>query len=286
MGYIVGLNIAVLVFLGGALNWMVAIPIVSAMKGAAGDASALDTAWNIWSTETRYIGVGSMVVGGLWALIQLRKSLIHGIKSGLEAYKKMRAGGVVEDRTEKDTPMQWVGIAFVLSVIPLFGLFWKFTGDIGISAFMAIAMLVAGFLFSAVASYMAGLVGSSNNPISGVTIATILTSSFLLLVFWGKDNPQGAAAAILIGAVVCCAAAIGGDNMQDLKAGRLVGATPYKQQIMQAVGVLSAALVMAPSLGDQADGFTEGEELRQAEVLFCEGTILLRIGPGQRQSKL
>ncbi len=112
---------------------------------------------------------------------------------------------------------------------------------------MTLVMIVAGFLFSAVAGYMAGIVGSSNNPVSGITIATILFASLLLLWLTGP-TADAAAAAILIGAVVCCAAAIAGDNMQDLKAGYLLGATPWKQQLMQGVGVVSAALVIAPIL--------------------------------------
>jgi len=119
---------------------------------------------------------------------------------------------------------------------------------VSISLPMAVVMLVAGFLFSAVAGYMAGLVGSSNNPISGITIATIVVASLLLLVLMGRNAKNGPAAAIIIGSVVCCAAAIAGDNMQDLKAGRIVGATPWKQQVMQMVGTLSGALVMAPVL--------------------------------------
>ncbi len=144
--------------------------------------------------------------------------------------------------------MQWVGIALVVSSVPILALFVTFTDNVGVGALMAVVMLVAGFLFSAVAAQMAGLVGSSNNPISGVTIATILTSSLLLLALLGTQSLIGPAAAILIGATVACAAAIAGDNMQDLKAGRIVGATPYKQQIMQFVGVIAAALVMAPVL--------------------------------------
>ena len=134
-----------------------------------------------------------------------------------------------------------------MSVVPLFLIFNYFTGNVMTSAFMALVMLVAGFLFSAVAGYMAGLVGSSNNPISGVTIATILTSALLLLAM-GTSSTIGPAAAIFIGAVVCCGAAIAGDNMQDLKAGHVLGATPRKQQIMQAIGVAAAAVVMAPIL--------------------------------------
>jgi uncharacterized oligopeptide transporter (OPT) family protein len=275
VGYIVGINIAVLVFLGGAINWFVAIPMVAAdtpwpvyevVDSSAGEpewhvfaveagdptigesVEATDWAHRIWSKRTRYLGVGAMIVGGLWALLRLWKSLITGIASGFRAYREMKADGAVEvARTERDTPMQWVSLALVLCVVPLFFVFNMATGNPGVSLFMALAMLVAGFLFSAVASYMAGLVGSSNNPISGVTIATILTSA-LLLVALKTDPVIGPSAAILIGAVVCCAAAIGGDNMQDLKAGRLLGATPYKQQILQMVGVIAAAFVMAPIL--------------------------------------
>ena len=249
VGYIVGLNIAVLIFVGGALNWWIAIPILAKMQGVPEGVTAVEAAGEMWSSQTRYLGVGAMVVGGLWALIRLRRSLVDGIRSGMEAYRRMRSsGGGNVDRTEQDTPMQWVGVALIVSLLPLFMIFWYFTKDFWVSAVMAVLMMVAGFLFSAVAAYMAGLVGSSNNPISGVTIATILTSALLLFAMLGSDSPIGPAAAILIGGVVCCAAAIAGDNLQDLKAGRLVGATPYKQQIMQGVGVISAAFVMAPVL--------------------------------------
>jgi putative OPT family oligopeptide transporter len=144
--------------------------------------------------------------------------------------------------------MPWVGAALLVAAVPLGATFIYFTGSFGIGLFMALVMLIAGFLFSAVAGYMAGLVGSSNNPISGVTIATILTAALLLVLLMGAGNPAGPAAAILIGATVACAAAIAGDNMQDLKAGRILGATPVKQQIMQIVGVLGSAFVMAPVL--------------------------------------
>jgi len=248
VGYIVGINIAVLVFLGGALNWLVVVPIYAANHPWPADATALEWAGEIWSTRTRYIGVGAMVVGGLWALLRLWKSLVAGIASSVRAYREARIAGTDSiPRTERDAPIQWVGVALMVSVIPLFFVFNQVTGHVGIALFMSVVMLVAGFLFSAVAAYMAGLVGSSNNPISGVTIATLLMSS-LLLLWLGTDSATGPAAAILIGAVVCCACAIGGDNMQDLKAGQILGATPRKQQIMQVVGVIAAAFVMAPIL--------------------------------------
>jgi putative OPT family oligopeptide transporter len=117
-----------------------------------------------------------------------------------------------------------------------------------IGLLMTIVMALAAFLFSSVAAYMAGLVGSSSNPVSGVTIATIMVAALLLVLFMGPGHPAGPAAALVIGAVVCCAAAMGGDNLQDLKTGHLVGSTPWKQQIMQVVGVLTGALILVPVL--------------------------------------
>jgi len=248
VGYIVGLNIAILIFLGGVANWYIAIPICAAFSDAAANGNAVDRAYNIWSSQTRYIGVGAMLIGGLWTIFKMRGSLLSGIKSGLKAYRTMTHEQVEIERTEKDMPMKWVLILIIGSIIPLFLVYQLFVMKISVSLPMAVVMLIAGFLFSAVAGYMAGLVGSSNNPISGITIATIVVSSLLLLVLMGKGAENGPAAAIIIGSVVCCAAAIAGDNMQDLKAGRLVGATPWKQQVMQIVGTLAGAIVIAPVL--------------------------------------
>ncbi len=253
VGYIVGINIAVLVFIGGAMNWLVAIPIFAAFNPwpmVNGEPmAAVDWAGQIWSSQTRYLGVGSMVIGGLWALINLRSSIIKGIKSSMKTYKHGAASAISDvPRTERDTPIKWVAIALIISLLPIFALYVYMIQSAVPSILMAVIMLIAGFLFSAVAAYMAGLVGSSNNPISGVTIATILFSSLLLLALLGTGSIKGPAAAIFIGAVVACAAAIGGDNLQDLKAGYLVGATPWKQQVMQMVGVITAAFVLGPVL--------------------------------------
>lgn len=249
VGYIVGLNIAVLIFIGGALNWLVAIPILVAIKGApvGGGMSAADLAGQLWSTQTRYLGVGAMVVGGLWALLRMRGSLFSGVTSGLAAYREMKEGKE-RDRIDRDMPMQWVLIAIVLSIVPLYFLYHFLIGRASVSITMAVIMVVAGFLFSAVSGYMTGLVGSSNNPISGVTIATLLFAALIILGLFGRELEHGPAAAILIAAVVACAAAIAGDNLHDLKTGYLVGATPWKQQVMLIVGTLVSALVMAPVL--------------------------------------
>jgi putative OPT family oligopeptide transporter len=274
VGYIVGLNIAVLVFAGGLISWLFGIPIYmavaepEALRAIVGDASGYDAAAAVWSARIRYMGVGAMATGGLWALIALVKPIRDGVRSSLRAVREAKSGEPDDvPRTERDTPITIVMAGTLILALPIFVVFWYVVdpGELGIGSGLRLGTvavgvvfaLVAGFLFSSVAGYMAGLVGSSNNPISGVTIATVLSFSLILLGLLGStidfqvdtDKAVAAAAiAILVGGVVCCAAAIAGDNMQDLKAGHIVGATPYKQQIMQIVGVAAAAIVIAPVL--------------------------------------
>ena len=249
VGYIVGLNISFLVFLGGVISWYVGIPLYILLRGAPEELSTIQIGGEIWSSHIRYLGVGAMIVGGLWALVGLRSALGQSFESAVEAFKKGRKILSTASRTELDTSMSWVMIGIGVMTVPIFFIYLTIIKDIPITLFMSLIMIVAGFLFSAVAGYMAGLVGSSNNPISGVTIATILTTALLLLLIMGTSAPaKGAAGAILVGAIVCCAAAIAGDNMQDLKAGHILGSTPRNQQIMQIVGVVSGALFIAPIL--------------------------------------
>ncbi len=298
VGYIVGLNIAVLIFLGGALNWMVAIPICTSLDSVIDmlpkdlDLTALRTpekapefAKLIWATFTRYIGVGGMVVGGIWTIFKMRNSLLGGITSGLKAYRKDDSGQSQSQdipSEEKDMPMNWVLFLILGSIVPIFLLYQNATGHLTISLTMSIIMVIAGFVFSAVAGYMAGLVGSSNNPISGITIATVLFSSLLLLLMGLSTETNGPVAAIIIGAVVCCAAAIAGDNMQDLKAGHILKATPWKQQVMQMVGTVSAAFFIAPILNLmlKAYGFA-GHSSAQANPLAApQATLMQSVADG------
>ena len=255
VGYIVGLNIGLVVVSGGILSWNIAIPIYSTffladnpeLAQAAESLDAEAVAGLLWSRQIRYLGVGTMLVGGLWALVSLRKSLLSGVKSGLAA-ARASAAGVVIAHTEQDLPMKSVLIGIVLFTLPLWALYQTIVGSLGVSLPMTIIMVVAGFLFCSVSAYMAGLVGTSNNPVSGITIATILFAAVVLLGLMGPEAEKGPVAAIMIGAVVCCAACIAGDNLQDLKAGYIVGATPWKQQVMLAIGTVASAVVMAPVL--------------------------------------
>ena len=254
VGYIVGLNVGIVVLSGSILSWHIAIPIYNAffldgntaLAAQVAGKDAADTAFAIWNSQIRYLGVGCMLVGGAWTLFSLRKSLVSGIKSGLAAARKGTDGVIAE--TDRDLPMKWMLVALVAFVVPLAVLYHAIVQSWGVGITMTIIMIVAGFLFVSVSGYLAGLVGSSNNPVSGITIATILFASVVLLMLLGRDSQIGAVAAIMIGAVVCCAAAVGGDNLQDLKTGYLVGATPWKQQVMLAIGAFSCALIMAPVL--------------------------------------
>ena len=288
VGYIVGLNIGIVVVAGGLISWSLAMPIYAVffldgnpeLAAAIADLDAEAAAFEIWGAEIRYLGVGAMLIGGLWTLFVLRKSILSGVKSGLAA---TRAGAArVLAHTERDLPMKPVLIGIVLFALPLFVLYQAIVMSFAVSVPMAIIMIVAGFLFSSVSAYMAGIVGSSNNPVSGITIATILFASLVLIVLMGRGNALGPVAAIMIGAVVCCAAAVAGDNLQDLKAGQLVGATPWRQQVMLAIGAVSCALIMAPVLNLLATAYGIGVPSAEhpEPLLAPQATLMASVAQG------
>lgn len=294
VGYIVGLNIGIVVFAGGFIGWNIGIPLytnfflesdpqmmqalIASCGGIGGDAEC--AAGLIWSEQIRYLGVGAMLIGGVWTLISLRNSLFSGMRSGMSA---ARSGTTTKlPHTEQDIPMKFIGIGLILFTLPLLALYQTIVGQWHVSIPMTVIMIVAGFLFVSVSAYMAGLVGSSNNPVSGITIATILFAALVLVLLLGRDSEIGAVAAIMIGAVVCCAACIGGDNLQDLKAGYIVGATPWKQQVMLAIGAVSSALVMAPVLNILAKAYGIGvvSELHPNPLLAPQATLMASVAKG------
>ncbi len=288
VGYILGLNVGIVIVAGSVISWNIVIPLYGALflphnlplaQSVAG-LGAGDAAGVLWSHHIRYLGVGAMLVGGVWTLIKLRKSLLSGVRSGL-AVKRPGAGETVAP-TEQDLPMRWILLGIVLFTVPLWFLYQSIVGSLAVSLPMTVIMIVAGFLFCSVSAYMAGLVGSSNNPVSGITIATILFAAVVLLVLMGPDNARGPVAAIMIGAVVCCAACIAGDNLQDLKAGYLIGATPWKQQVMLAIGAASCALIMAPILNLLASAYGIGvpSALHPKPLLAPQATLMASVAKG------
>jgi len=228
---------------------MVLMPAYGLFNGLPPDRTGLAAAMAIWSGQIRYVGIGAMLTGGLWTLVTLREPVWKSLQTLRDSYRarSSRSNAVIA-RTEQDASLLWIVVPFGLSLLPMAWIYSTVVNSPPIGFLMTIVMALAAFLFSSVAAYMAGLVGSSSNPVSGVTIATIMMASLLLVLFMGAGHPAGPAAALVIGAVVCCAAAMGGDNLQDLKTGHLVGATPWKQQVMQVVGVLTGAVVLVPVL--------------------------------------
>jgi putative OPT family oligopeptide transporter len=287
VGFIVGFNIGCLMLSGGALSWWVFIPFYNTflidgnpdLAALIAGMSAEDAAYTLWSRQIRYIGVGAMLIGGLWSLWSLRKSLLSGVRTGLA----LKAGAGAEvPHTERDLPMAAIMSGIVLFVLPLFALYYAVVDSLGIAFGMAVIMVVAGFVFSSVSGYMAGLVGSSNNPVSGITISTILFASLVLLAIMGRGSTVGPVAAIMIGAVICNAAAIAGDNLQDLKAGQLVGATPWRQQVMLGVGALASAAVMAPVLNLLLEAYGIGTPAREGVNALAapQATLMASVASG------
>ncbi len=286
VGYIVGLNIGVLMLSGGVLSWWVFIPVYNTfffdhdpvLAASLAGAGAEEAAYLIWSAQVRYIGVGAMLVGGLWSLWTLRGSLLSGVRSGLG----MQGARRDVPHTERDLPMSLILAGVVLFVLPLFALYAVVVDSLGIALAMAVIMVVAGFVFSSVSGYMAGLVGSSNNPVSGITISTILFASLVLLAFLGPGSTIGPVAAVMIGAVICNSAAIAGDNLQDLKAGQIVGATPWRQQVMLAIGAVSSAAVMAPVLNLLLEAYGIGTPAREGVTALPapQATLMASVAKG------
>ncbi len=262
VGYICGPKISSYMFAGGILSWLVLIPLI-VLFGAEltlspgsvpiGELYAAGGAGAIWGTYIRYIGAGALAAGGIISLI---KSLPLIIKTFGQAMKGMLGSKAVSTgRTSKDLNMAVILIAILLLTL----LIWLVPA-IPITLLGAVIVVVFGFFFAAVSSRMVGIVGSSNNPVSGMAIATLLIAA-LLLKATGSGGISGMQSAIAIGSVICIISAIAGDTSQDLKTGYLLGATPKKQQISELIGVVAAALAIGATLYllDSAWGFGSDE---------------------------
>ena len=263
VGMIVRLHVAALVFLGGAIGWLVALPFLSAGLPSPDDSGSphpIDTAYTVWSQQVRYLGVGAMLVGGLAAVVRVRHGLALAVRA-LTRSASAAAGPAANAR--EDLPPVWL-IGLTLACVALIGVvYFRFTGRLDVSLAATAIMLIAAFFFTAVASYIVGLVGNSNSPVSGMTITTVLFTGALLLVF-GFTGTAGMVATLGVAAIVCCTACTAGDVCNDLKTGALVGATPRRQQLMQLAGVAVAAGIMTPVLQllhDHTPGGIGGKEL-------------------------
>ena len=259
VGFIVRLNIAILIFIGGALSWLIGIPILG--NGLEYAANPLDGAWNIWSTKIRYIGVGAMVIGGLSSIYKVRNGLVDAIK----VLKSSNSSSSIQAQlgSQRNISSKSINILSTIAIILVGSVYYYITQNVGIALLTTFIMVIMAFFFTAVASYIVGLVGNSNSPVSGMTITAVLFTGGLLYIF-GFSGTEGMVATLGVAAIVCCAACTSGDVCNDLKTGQIVGASPYRQQIMQIIGVGVASLVMAPImqlLHENTPGGIGGREL-------------------------
>ena len=262
VGFICGPRIASYMFAGGLLSWMVIIPLIVLFGSeivlypgtvSIGEMFAESGASGIWSTYIRYIGAGALAAGGIISLI---KSLPLIVKTFAGAMKSISgAGASSNERTAQDINIKIVIIAILVLTL----LVWLIPA-IPVSLLGAFIVVIFGFFFATVSSRMVGLVGSSNNPVSGMAIATLLIATLILKVT-GAEGAAGMASAIAIGSIICIVSAIAGDTSQDLKTGYILGATPKKQQIGEILGVTAAALAIGGTLYilDSAWGFGSDE---------------------------
>jgi len=248
VGFIVGPRIAATLFSGAVMGWLLFVPLglflnpqlAAQVSDQAGFAS-LST--EIWLRQVRPLAVGTMIVAAFYTLFQLRTSLFQGISRAVNDLQASKSGGKQPNRLNLDLDFTKTGIAIMVLAVPLLGLYWYFSQSLPGALLLTVVMIILGFLFAAVAGYLVGLLGSSNNPISGLTLSTLLISA-ILMVGLGVTGQAGVLAVLGVAGVVCCAAGIAGDMLQDLKVGHILGGTPWKMELGEIIGVTIAALVL------------------------------------------
>ena len=260
VGYIVGLRIASFIFLGGVVGFVILVPIYGLFNGFSDGSGVLtqigvEDYKKVWEDQIRFAGVGAMVVGGVYTLWSMRKTIAEGLS---KAFKKGN-DGEAQLRTEMDLPLDKVMAFCGVLVIFIFLFYWYATGSLIMALGGALFLAVVSFFFAAVAGYIAGVVGSSNSPVSGMTIATLLFTIGLVWIIGGlvldMTQTEMMIATMFIAAIVATSAAIAGDVMQDLKTGHMVGATPWRQQTAEIIGVTVGAIVIGPVLSILHDAF-------------------------------
>jgi putative OPT family oligopeptide transporter len=255
VGYIIGPELGALNFAGGVLAWGLFVPLLVFFLGpqmidkylvtSNGDSLA---AWaaitgHLYRYIVRPIAVGGMLVGACYTLWKMRKNLILGIKRGIADVKKSATATAATERTQKDLSFKVVILGIIIIFALMIGLYFYFTNMIVGAILAAVVMVVTGFFFAAVSGNLVGMIGSSNNPISGLTLATTVVAALTMVVV-GVKGIQGVAAVLGVAAVVCVSSAVAGEMLQDLKVGYILGGTPSKMQMGDIVGVILAGLVM------------------------------------------
>ena len=256
VGHLVGLSVGLAMLLGMAISWIGLVPYFS--QGVAG-ADAAEIAGSVFREKARFIGAGTIGVAAIWTLLKIIGPIVQGLKSAMAASAARSAGDSLA-LTERDIPIKLVGAIIVATLIPIAFLLWQFLGATPLAGMAGpiigltiVYILLAGVVIASVCGYMAGLIGASNSPISGVGILAVVGASLMLLGFFGRGGTPDETSAMIAYAlfatsIVFGIATISNDNLQDLKTGQIVGATPWRQQIALVIGVLFGSLAIPPVL--------------------------------------
>jgi putative OPT family oligopeptide transporter len=245
VGFIVGWEVSVLIFLGGAISYVIAIPIL-AWGADFSSTSAIEVLHGIWDEKIRFFGIGAMVIAGLYSIFKIAGNMQAAVRAALRGIR-----GVEHHEALPRTEQGITGTALLVVLLASLALsgfvYYMMTRDAFTTAFTTIILFILAFFFVAVASYIVGLVGSSNSPVSGMAICTVLVTAFMLLML-GYSGQAGMLGTLGVAGVVCCAACTSGDICQDLKIGQIVGATPRRLQTGELIGTLMASFIIAPTM--------------------------------------
>lgn len=257
VGYIIGPKLASLNFSGGLVAWGLLVPIIlyflspqllaQWQTAHPGQVPASDD-WIMWSTMiwksiVRPIAIGAMLVGAANTLYKMRKSLATGLARSISDVRKSVTGAATVERTERDLRFRWIMLAIGIASVLTFVIYYHFAQNFFAALVATGVMIIAGFFFAAISGFLCGTIGSSNNPVSGLTISALLIAA-LLMVALGMSGKEGVAAVLAVAAVVCVSSAVAGDMFQDLKAGHILGGTPWKMQLGDLCGVIVASSIM------------------------------------------
>ncbi len=284
-GHLIGLTVGLAIFAGLAIAWGIAVPILTALHPMAGN--AVDVAGTIWSHYVRFIGAGTIGIAAIWTLGKLVAPVVSGISSALAAQRRRKAeGNEALPITEQDLPIGMVAGISAVCVIPMIILLVAFLAGGVLQSMMVplviggvIYIVLAGFFVATATGYMAGLIGSSNSPVSGMAILSVVGAALLLVLLAGNAAPAAKPAlvayALFVTALLINVATISNDNLQDLKTGQLVGATPWRQQVALIVGVIFGAIIIPPVLNalNSAYGFGSGAHALPAPQAVLISTL-------------
>ena len=248
VGFIVGPKVSAVLFCGALLGHLFMVPLALFLQPelasrVAGDTSWLDVSGAVYNGQIKPLAVGAMILAAFYTLYTLREKLISGIGKGFAEIRGGKDSQADASRLQIDISLKKTGLGIIVSAIGLFFLYQYFTGSWGGSVVLTILMVILGFLFAAVAGYLVGLIGSSNNPISGLTLSTLIIAALLMLML-NVTGGAGIAGVLAVAGVVCCACGVAGDMMQDLKVGHVLGGTPWKMEVAEIVSVIPAALIL------------------------------------------